>query len=67
MWKVRFFYMVKNVTNSLIDVLSKINLFGEEITTRGFKQKEILANQEIIEHPDERVIILKKEEIIFLL
>ncbi|UOC11721.1 thymidylate synthase [Streptococcus equinus] len=44
----------------MIDVLSKINLFGEEITTRGFKQKEILANQEIIEHPDERVIILKK-------
>ncbi|MFL1664668.1 thymidylate synthase [Bacillus cereus] len=51
--------MVKNETFALINVLQKIDKNGSKIITRGFEQKEVLSNLEIIEKPDERVIVLK--------
>lgn len=50
--------MLKNETDALIDVLQKINAHGEKVVTRGFEQKEILANLEKIIHPNERVILV---------
>lgn len=48
----------KNETTALIDVLNKIAKDGSIISTRGFEQKEILSNLEIIEKPIERTILL---------
>ncbi|CAI2552817.1 Thymidylate synthase [Apilactobacillus kunkeei] len=48
----------KNETTALINVLDKIDKNGEIVCTRGFEQKEILANLEIISHPSERIILL---------
>lgn len=48
----------KNETTALLDVLTKINNNGTTVITRGFEQKEILANLENITEPQNRVIIL---------
>lgn len=51
--------MAKNESLALINVLKKINDFGSIVVTRGFEQKEILSNLEIIDNSQERVIVLK--------
>ncbi|MED3945082.1 thymidylate synthase [Priestia megaterium] len=51
--------MAKNETFALINVLQKINENGLKVVTRGFEQKEVLSNLEVIDNPNERVIVLK--------
>lgn len=49
----------QNQTDALIQMLRKIDADGEEVLTRGFRQKEVLAQLVTIEKPNERVIVLK--------